>query len=106
MQAKRSKSNYRIYPEASLDDLKMIEEYKQMHYPLHEIKRKLELKHQHRLEDSEVEKQMEIITNQIKQLKNEISVLLPIISQYKEDPLSKKLNEEGTALIQSLERII
>ncbi|WP_223881742.1 hypothetical protein [Niallia endozanthoxylica] len=48
---------------------------------------------------------METVTNQIKQLKHDLSVLLPIISKYKQDPMSKKLNEEGTALIESLMRI-
>lgn len=105
LQAKRSKSNYRIYPEEALDDLKVIEEYKKMHLPLHEIKEKLEFKKHVELKDRDVEKQVETVTNQIKQLTIDLSVLLPVISQYKLDPLSKKLNEEGTALIESLLRI-
>lgn len=76
-----------------------------MHLPLHEIKRKLELNKHNELQDRDVEKQMETVTNQIKQLKHDLSVLLPIISKYKQDPMSKKLNEEGTALIESLVRI-
>ncbi|MCQ6273375.1 MerR family transcriptional regulator [Bacillus sp. V3B] len=105
LHAKRSKSNYRIYPEETLNDLKIIEEYKKMHLPLHEIKEKLEFKKHVYLKDRDVEKQMETITNQIKQLKNDLSVLLPVISQHKQDSMSKKLNEEGTALIESLLRI-
>ncbi|KAA9031626.1 MerR family transcriptional regulator [Niallia endozanthoxylica] len=105
LQAKRSNSNYRIYPEEALNDLKLIEEYKKIHLPLHEIKRKLELNNHTELQDRDVEKQMETVTNQIKQLKHDLSVLLPIISKYKQDPMSKKLNEEGTALIESLMRI-
>lgn len=76
-----------------------------MHLPLHEIKRRLELNNHIELQDRDVEKQMETVTNQIKQLKQDLSVLLPIISKYKQDPISKKLNEEGTALIESLMRI-
>jgi MerR family copper efflux transcriptional regulator len=105
LQAKRSKSNYRIYPEEALNDLKIIEEYKKMHLPLHEIKEKLAFKKHTELKDKDVEKQVETVTNQIKQLKNDLSVLLPIISQHKQDPMSKRLNEEGTALIESLLRI-
>lgn len=105
LQAQRSNSNYRIYPEEALEDLKLIEEYKKLHLPLHEIKRKLELNKHIELEDRDVEKQVETVTNQIKQLKNDLSVLLPVISKYKKDPMSKKLNEEGTALIASLVRI-
>ena len=48
---------------------------------------------------------METVTNQIKQLQKDLSDLLPIIDQYKKDPLSKKLNEEGSALIESLLKI-
>jgi len=76
-----------------------------MHLPLHEIKRKLELNNHTELQDRDVEKQMETVTNQIKQLKHDLSVLLPVIGKYKQDPISKRLNEEGTALIESLMRI-
>nr|WP_084786865.1 MerR family transcriptional regulator [Bacillus tuaregi] len=105
LQAQRSNSNYRIYPEEALHDLKLIEEYKKMHLPLHEIKRKLELNKQTDFQHRDVEEQLETVTNQIKQLKHDLSVLLPIISKYKQDPMSKKLNEEGSALIESLARI-
>ncbi|WP_071396058.1 MerR family transcriptional regulator [Bacillus tuaregi] len=76
-----------------------------MHLPLHEIKRKLELNKQTDFQHRDVEEQLETVTNQIKQLKHDLSVLLPIISKYKQDPMSKKLNEEGSALIESLARI-
>ena len=105
LNAKRSKGNYRIYPEDALDDLKRIEEYKKIHLPLHEIKGKLEFKNHTKLQNREVEKQLKRLANQMKQLKNDLSMLLPIIQQYKQDPMSKKLNEEGTALIESLLRI-
>jgi DNA-binding transcriptional MerR regulator len=86
--------------------LGLIEEYKKMHLPLYEIKRKLQMKEDnHPLEKIVVEKQMETVTNQIKQLQKDLSDLLPIIDQYKKDPLSKKLNEEGSALIESLLKI-
>ena len=52
------KRNYRIYPEDALDDLKTIEDIKRCIYPLHEIKRKLELKNQTKLQNSEVENQL------------------------------------------------
>ncbi len=77
-----------------------------MHLPLHEIKRKLQIKENNTsLGKTEVERQMETVTIQMKQLKSDLSDLLPIIHQYKKDPMSKKLNEEGAALIESLLRI-
>jgi MerR family transcriptional regulator, copper efflux regulator len=77
-----------------------------MHLPLHEIKRKLQIKESNAsLEKTEIEKQMETVTIQMKQLKNDLSDLLPILHQYKKDPMSKKFNEEGAALIKSLLKI-
>ena len=106
LHAQRTKSNYRIYDEEAVKHLRLIEEYKKMHLPLYEIKRKLQMKdNNHSLEKIVVEKQMETVTNQIKQLQKDLSDLLPIIDQYKKDPLSKKLNEEGSALIESLLKI-
>jgi MerR family transcriptional regulator, copper efflux regulator len=105
LDAQRTNSNYRIYPEEALRDLQLIEEYKKMHLPLQEIKGKLYLNKQEQLQSQEVEKHIETVTNQIKQLQKDISVLLPIIEKGQQDAISKKLGEEGTALIQSLLRI-
>ena len=79
LNAKRSKGNYRIYPEDALDDLKTIEEYKKVHLPLHEIKGKLELKNHTKLQNREVENQLKRLAIQMKQLNNDLSMLLPII---------------------------
>jgi MerR family transcriptional regulator, copper efflux regulator len=106
LQAKRSSSNYRIYDEKAFDDLHFIEECKIMHLPLDEIKQRMELRNQTKsLKEADVEKQMETVTNQIKQLKKDLSLLLPLMNVCKPDQLSKELNEEGTALIQSLLKI-
>jgi MerR family transcriptional regulator, copper efflux regulator len=105
LNAKRSKCNYRIYPEDALEDLKTIEEYKKVHLPLHEIKRKLELKNHTKFKNRELENQLQILATQMEQLNYDLSMLLPIIHHYKHDSMSKKINEEGTALIESLERM-
>ncbi|MBS4188734.1 MerR family transcriptional regulator [Bacillus sp. FJAT-49705] len=105
IQAKRTKSNYRMYSEEVLIDLRFIEECKNMHIPLDEIKRKLELKSNTIMHTRDVERQIDAVTQQIKQLHNEITVLLPLISRLDEEQkgdLSKKLNTEGTTLIKSL----
>lgn len=105
IQADRTKSNYRIYPEEVLSDLRFIEECKSMHIPLDEIKRKLDLKSKATMQSSEVKSQIDAVTKQIRQLHNELSVLLPLINcldeQQKMD-ISKKLNSEGSSLIKSL----
>ncbi|WNS77553.1 MerR family transcriptional regulator [Bacillus sp. DTU_2020_1000418_1_SI_GHA_SEK_038] len=105
IQAQRTKSNYRMYSEEVLSDLHFIEECKTMHLPLDEIKRKLELKSKTVMHTRDVERQIDAVTQQIKQLHNEIAVLLPLINCLDEDQkgdLSKKLNTEGTTLIKSL----
>ncbi|MDE3838094.1 MerR family transcriptional regulator [Bacillus methanolicus] len=105
LKADRSKSNYRIYSEEALHDLKFIEECKTMHFPLEEIKRKLEIKKSKQIRESEVEKHVSNVTNQMKQLHKELAVILPLIEKLegpqKED-LANQLSREGSALMQSL----
>ncbi|QVY63684.1 MerR family transcriptional regulator [Cytobacillus gottheilii] len=105
IQATRSKSNYRFYSEEVLVDLRFIEECKKMHIPLEEIKRKLEMRTNREIRTVEVEMQIDAVTLQMKQLQNEISVLMPLIKNLDEknkNGFSKKLSLEGSALLQSL----
>ncbi|MFE8696236.1 MerR family transcriptional regulator [Cytobacillus sp. FJAT-53684] len=105
IQAERTKSNYRIYSEEVLSDLRFIEECKNMHCPLDEIKRKLELKSKISMHTGDVEKQIDVVTKQIKQLHNEIAVLLPLINHLDKkqiSDLSQKMNTESSTLIKSL----
>ncbi|MCS0672747.1 MerR family transcriptional regulator [Cytobacillus firmus] len=105
IKAKRSKSNYRIYSEEVLSDLRFIEECKLLHLPLEEIKRKLEMKTKREIQTGEVEKHINAVTLQIKQLHQEIAVLMPLINTLddeQKDGFSKKLTTESTALLRSL----
>ncbi|WP_256237047.1 MerR family transcriptional regulator [Bacillus sp. EB600] len=105
LKAERSKANYRIYTDDSLKDLKFIEECKRLHYPLEEIKRKLELKKAKKIRDSEVEEQISVVTQQMKQLYNDLSVLLPLIQaldEQQKEKCSNTLTLQGTALMKSL----
>jgi len=81
LSAERSKSNYRIYSDESLQDLKFIEECKSLHYPLDEIKRKLDMKKDKTIRDSEVEKHVNAVTQQIQQLQNDLFDLIPIVEK-------------------------
>ncbi|PAE25425.1 MerR family transcriptional regulator [Bacillus sp. 7894-2] len=105
IKAKRSKSNYRIYSEEVLSDLRFIEECKILHLPLEEIKRKLEMKTKREIQTGEVEKHINAVTLQMKQLQQEITVLMPLINTMNEeqkDGFSRKLTAESTALLRSL----
>lgn len=105
MQAQRSKSNYRIYTEQALEDLKFIEECKALHLPLEEIKRKLEIKKQREIQEGELKRHIQSVTQQMKQLQNDLNVLIPLIENLddrKAESYSKQLNTEGEVLIKSL----
>ncbi|MEW9051309.1 MAG: MerR family transcriptional regulator [Neobacillus sp.] len=84
LSAERSKSNYRIYSEESISDLKFIEECKTLHYPLEEIKRKLAMKKDKQIRESEVEKHVSTVTQQMKQLQSDLFDLIPIIDNLDE----------------------
>ncbi|WP_075981560.1 MerR family transcriptional regulator [Bacillus massilinigeriensis] len=104
----RTQSNYRLYSEESLYDLSFISECKKMHIPLDEIKRKLEMKKSSNLHNGEMEKQINAVTQQMKQLENDISYLVPLLEKLDDEQkkcLSQKLSSEGAALIKSLMKI-
>ncbi|WP_307406749.1 MerR family transcriptional regulator [Neobacillus ginsengisoli] len=105
LRAERSKSNYRIYSDESISDLKFIEECKSLHYPLDEIRRKLEIRKTKKLRDSEVEKHVKAVTQQMKQLQNELCVLqllLEKLDQQQKEEFSTTFNIQGNALMKSL----
>jgi MerR family transcriptional regulator, copper efflux regulator len=92
LSAERSKSNYRIYSDESLKDLKFIEECKSLHYPLDEIKRKLDMKKDKNIREAEVEKHVMAITQQMKQLQNDLFDLIPILENLDEQQKEKFSN--------------
>lgn len=105
LKADRSKSNYRIYSDESLNDLKFIEECKSLHYPLDEIRRKLEMKKAEKFQDSLVEEHVKAVNQQMKQLHNDLFSLLPVIEDLNEqqkEKFSKNLSLLNTVLTKSL----
>ncbi|WP_308211936.1 MerR family transcriptional regulator [Neobacillus cucumis] len=105
LKAERSKSNYRIYSDEALDDLKFIEECKCLHFPLDEIKRKLEMRKAKNLRESEVEKHVSAVTQQMRQLHSDLFDLIPILEKLDEDQkekLTSNLSLLRTVLMKSL----
>lgn len=100
LSAERSKSNYRIYSDESLKDLKFIAECKSSHYPLDEIKRKLDIKKDKTIRDSEVEKQVNTVTQQMQQLQNDLFDLIPIIEKL--DDLQKEKLTSNLLMLKSV----
>lgn len=100
LNAERSKSNYRIYSDESLQDLKFIEECKSLHYPLDEIKRKLDMKKDKTIRDSEVEKHVNAVTQQMQQLQNDLFELIPIVEKL--DDLQKEKLTSNLLMLKSV----
>ncbi|MEH7013809.1 MerR family transcriptional regulator [Neobacillus niacini] len=100
LNAKRSKSNYRIYSDESLKDLKFIEECKNLHYPLDEIKRKLDMKKDKTILDSEVEKHANAVIQQMQQLQNDLFDLIPIVEKL--DDLQKEKFTTNLIMLKSV----
>ncbi|MEH7333629.1 MerR family transcriptional regulator [Neobacillus drentensis] len=92
LRAERSKSNYRIYTDEALNDLKFIEECKSLHFPLDEIRRKLEMRKAGSIRLSEVDKHVCAVTQQMKQLHSDLFDLLPILEKLDEQQKEKLIN--------------
>ncbi|MEH7436267.1 MerR family transcriptional regulator [Neobacillus drentensis] len=92
LKAERSKSNYRIYSDDSLEDLKFIEECKSLHYPLDEIRRKLEMRKAKNIRESEVDRHVSAVTQQMKQLHSDLFDLIPVLENLDEHQKEKLLN--------------
>ncbi|MDF1509256.1 MerR family transcriptional regulator [Robertmurraya sp. DFI.2.37] len=108
LKAQRSKSNYRIYTEQALEDLRFIEECKGLHIPLEEIKRKLEIKKIKEVQEGELKKHILSVTQQMKQLQIDLNVLIPLIENLEAgqaENYSKLLNTEGEVLLKSLSEL-
>lgn len=105
LHANRSKSNYRIYASEALEDLKFIERYKKLGVSLETIRRKMEMKNCHEMNESMVEHHIETVSEHMKQLNMELSDLAPVLevlnTKQKED-IFKRLTLESVALLQSL----
>ena len=89
LNADRSKSYYRIYSDESLKDLQFIEECKSLHYPLDEIKRKLDMKKDMNLCETEVDQHIKAVTKQMKQLQSDLFDLYPMLANLDEHQKAK-----------------
>jgi MerR family copper efflux transcriptional regulator len=108
LKAERSKSNYRIYTDEALNDLKFIEECKSLHFPLDEIKRKLEMRKAKTIHAAEVDKHVYALSQQMKQLYVDLFDLIPILEKLDEEQkelLTSNLSLLRTALMKSLLKV-
>jgi MerR family copper efflux transcriptional regulator len=103
-----SASNYRLYSEQSIEDIRFIELCKEMKMSLREIKERIELKRSSKKISQEQEKclsQARILATHMMQLELEINELSPIFDQLNNDlqeKISSHINVQSRALMQSL----
>nr|WP_281243043.1 MerR family transcriptional regulator [Gracilibacillus ureilyticus] len=101
----RSASNYRLYPEEVIEDLKFIEKCKQMHLPLEQIKQKIELMKANKLDIDNISKQTEQITSQMNVLRDELVEIydwMEKIDQDEKAEMKKRLHSHSIDLIKTL----
>jgi DNA-binding transcriptional MerR regulator len=103
-----SASNYRLYSEQAIDDIRFIEVCKEMKMSLNDIKERIELKRSGKKPIQEQEKclkQAEILATHMKQLEIEIKELKPIFDRLNDDSqekVTKHITSQSKALMQSL----
>jgi DNA-binding transcriptional MerR regulator len=102
----RTDSNYRLYGEDSIRILELVEHYKNLNMPLEEIKVSIELlKADHSIDKQKVEKHFDQIAMIMQHLKEEISVMEPVLQKLnhsQKEELVRKLSTQGLTLAQSL----
>ncbi|APH03848.1 hypothetical protein A9C19_03210 [Bacillus weihaiensis] len=107
-----SPSNYRLYSEKVVDDIKFIEACKELHMSLQDIKERLELKRSNKQSIEKQEtciKHAEMLATHMKQLEQEILELKPIFDQLNEDSqveISNHIQSQSKALMQSLQFLL
>ncbi|MCQ6280405.1 MerR family transcriptional regulator [Bacillus sp. EB600] len=102
----RTDSNYRLYGEDSIRILELVEHYKNLNMPLEEIKASIELiKADHAIDKQKVEKHFDQIAMIMQHLKEEISVMEPVLQKLnnpQKEELVKKISVQGITLAQTL----
>lgn len=102
----RTDSNYRLYGEDSIRILELVEHYKNLNMPLEEIKASIELiKADHTIDKQKVEKHFDQIAMIMQHLKEEISVMEPVLQKLnnpQKEELVKKISVQGITLAQTL----
>jgi MerR family transcriptional regulator, copper efflux regulator len=101
----RSETNYRYYPEESIEHLRLIDALKKQHLTLDEIKERLQIMKTQPLPVDEIVDKIEHLQEQMKQIQEEVLELKPLLKQLNEQQIklmTKPLTQQGYALLHSL----
>ncbi|KYC88561.1 MAG: MerR family transcriptional regulator [Weizmannia coagulans] len=109
LKPQRTGANYRIYDENAVNELQFIEECKKMHLPLKAIRAKLECRRNGILNAHALIQQLNLFSEQLKQLNTELKDITPNLEKLPEaqkETLRNQLSGDSLALVQSLSSIL
>lgn len=101
----RSETNYRYYPEESLEQLRWIRALKKQHFTLEQIQERLQTMKHAPLPAEECAKKIAHLHEQMKQIQKEVLELTPLLRQLNEQQMkmvTKPLAQQSYALLHTL----
>ncbi|MFB5167208.1 MerR family transcriptional regulator [Parageobacillus toebii] len=101
----RSETNYRYYPEESIERLRLIDALKKQHLTLEEIKERLQIIQNQPDAADEIADKIEHLQEEMKHIQEELLELKPLLKQLNEQQIklmTKPLAQQGYALLHTL----
>ncbi|NNV00341.1 MerR family transcriptional regulator [Geobacillus sp. DSP4a] len=101
----RSETNYRYYPEESIERLRLIDALKKQHLTLEEIKERLQIIQNQPDAADEIVDKIEHLQEEMKHIQEELLELKPLLKQLNEQQIklmAKPLAQQGYTLLQTL----
>ncbi|MFC2947744.1 MerR family transcriptional regulator [Virgibacillus sediminis] len=105
LECERSESNYRYYPEDAVEDLKFIEQCKQMQMTLEQIKQRRDLMKADQVDKQVIQNRAEWISHKMEHLQAEVEEIYASVEKLEQEEQAKILNTlkpKTSTLIQSL----
>ncbi|WP_205729492.1 MerR family transcriptional regulator [Geobacillus sp. E263] len=101
----RSETNYRYYPEESIERLRLIDALKKQHLTLEEIKERLQIIQNQPDAADEIVDKIEHLQEEMKHIQEELLELKPLLKQLNDQQIklmTKPLAQQGYALLHTL----
>ncbi|MED4971283.1 MULTISPECIES: MerR family transcriptional regulator [Parageobacillus] len=101
----RSETNYRYYPEESIERLRLIDALKKQHLTLEEIKERLQIIQNQPDAADEIVDKIEHLQEEMKHIQEELLELKPLLKQLNDQQIklmTKPLAQQGYTLLHTL----
>ncbi len=105
LQCERSETNYRFYGEDAIDDIKFIEQCKEMQMTLSQIQQRLRVKKSSQVDSEMIHSQVKQVMDKMEYLGAELKDIHESVEKLDEETqtkIKKNLSPQTVALIQSL----